>query len=146
MTTTLLADKIVSATELNRRPSEILALALDSPVTVTYKGGDCVILGRDSAAKLFQEEKHLTYLMGLANYMLARFCQASWNALGQEFRWLDGFDKEDVLEFFREYCETLRSRTSRAADLENVLHEWQESAAALRNGDLLAVVESASKR
>ena len=142
MPATLLADKIISSTELNRRSGEILAQALDNPITVTNRNGDCVILGRELAAKLFQEEKHLTYVMDLANYILARFCGVAWTALGQEFHWLDGFEKDDVLEFFREYCETLRNRTTAPVDLDDVIHEWQESALALQNQELIGVIES----
>ncbi len=146
MSPTLLADRIISSTELNRRPAEILAQALENPVTVTSKNGDCVILGREFAAKLFQEEQHLNYMMGLAEYILARFCGVAWTALAQEFRWLDGFEKEDILEFFKEYCDTLRNRTAAPADLEDVIHEWQESALALQNEGLLRMVESAKRR
>jgi hypothetical protein len=145
LTPSLLADEIVSSTELNRRPAEILAKALENPVTVTTKNGDCVILGRDLAARLFQDEQQLRYLIGVAEYVLARFFAVAWTPQAAEFRWLDGFEKDDVLEFFKEYCETLRDRNSTPADLAHIIHEWEESAAALQNKVLIHVVESTRK-
>ena len=140
----MLGDLVITPSQLNRRSGLFLRQAVTRPVTVRMKEADLVILRRDEAANLYQEDATLRRLERLAAYILGRFGAKSVSQ-PDELAWLDVFENDDLLEFFGEYRDILRAALEERAgwnDVDAVLHEWKESAFALRNKELQEAARS----
>jgi hypothetical protein len=139
MAPTILSDEIVSSTELGRHAGSILKKAAGRPVTVKSKWSDLVILRREWASRLFEQEAHLGTLDNVMTYFIERCVEKKPVPGPNELRWMDVFEDNDVLDFLKEYIRALNSATEGLSgwdSLDNTIYEWRESAIALHNTEL----------
>jgi hypothetical protein len=111
------SDTIVSSSELNRRPGEILRTAQETPVTVTHAGGDLALLRRDYARLLSES-------MDVLRGILFWVCKGIGGDGGCE--WVLALEDEDVVAFGREILSAWQDGEDEA-DLRARCHEWHES-------------------
>ncbi len=135
------SDKVVSPTELARNVSKITQGALHTPITIHRPEGDLAMLPRQDVAGLVaaaQASETMVYVMRSFLSSLHRRKQ-----LPPGWEWLAVFDQEDIESFVSEYVTAVEQTLSGLEDWDYptaVLHEWQESARALHNRELLAEV------
>lgn len=137
--TTILKDRIVSPTELNRRPGALLREAVRRPITISRTGGDVVLLSRERAARSFQAEEQGKTLQEIMSNLMTRLVFHSRNVTLQ-YRWMNLFDNKDLSEFFREYIEAFGRASSGLIDWDEpdaIVHEWRQSAIALQDKRLV---------
>ena len=120
---TLFADRIRTAKQLNRRSGQILAEAREHPVTVVSEGAEAVVIqDRGTAARQAQAESVLKRVAEL----MAHFEQSEAR-LPSELRWLDDLAPKDLSQFRRELPRMVIAAL-RARDLdrfEDWLYDWE---------------------
>lgn len=134
----LYGDRLVSATELNRQPGNVLDLAMGQPVTITRNNQAFALLKREEMHELlfaFEQSQKLVQLSNGAMTLLAG------RSLGENHRlnWLTGFDSEELQQLLRELQETFQQIEAGQQDwqeLEAVMHEWEESGRAIASPEL----------
>lgn len=122
---------IVSSTDVNRRPGEILDQAQKGPVLVT-RGDEPLVIAQHSLVRgLVESDARSALMSDLSQYLVQRLAKRDAKDQGGPFGWLGEFDNEDVVEFVRELRTAYRTARSRPATwplFDAVVHEWQESA------------------
>jgi len=139
-------DVIVSATMLNRRSGEVLDQALEKSVTIMRNEQAFALLRREQAAEM-------TALLLAAQQVLDLFHAVDRVQSGaaldpaEEFEWITAFEPDDLKtlkdEVYAVYARTRRGEVS-LDELPAVIHEWQESAWAVRSPDVRAAFEAAA--
>jgi purine nucleoside permease len=137
-------DVIVSATLLNRRSGEILDQAWEKCVTIMRNEQAFALLRREDAAEM-------TALLRCAQKIVEMFhaleLMRSGSAIdpANEFEWISAFTLDDLMDMAREvYSAYARaaSREAPTAQVDALIHEWQESAWALRSADVRAAFDA----
>ena len=140
-------DEIVSATALNRHSGEILDRALEKCVTIMRNDQAFALLRRQDAAEM-------TALLWFAHQILdllhAIEIVRSGKALdvANEFEWITAFSTDDLKAMADEvYSAFVRARRGEitADEASAVIHEWRESAWAIRNPRARAALDSLSE-
>lgn len=137
MRTRLFGDDIVSSTELNRHPGEVLRAALERPVTITRSEGDLVVMRRDQAALMTRSAKLVEEFVRLALRLIITFPQAP------DTTWVMGLEWEDQLQLADDLLQAMSRATTSVEDLDALVHEWKESALVLSNPDLMHALREA---
>ena len=139
-------DVIVSATSLNRRSGEILDQALDKCVTIMRNEQAFALLRREQVVEMTSLLRSAQRILDLLHAIeLARSGVALDPA--NEFEWITAFAPDDLTEMAREvYAAYARARSGEIGteDAEAVIHEWQESAWAMRSADVRAAFDAPS--
>ncbi len=135
------SDKIVSPTELARNVSKITHSALQTPITIHRPEGDLAMLARHEVAELVAAARASEMMVRVMRSFLSTLHQGTELPPGLE--WLAVFDQKDVEDFVDEYVSAVERTLAGLEDWDYpaaVVHEWQESARALYNRELLEEV------
>ena len=137
---TILKDRVISATELNRRSGALLKEAVRRPITVLRSSGNVVMLSRERMARSFQAEEQSKTIQEIMSNLMTRLVSKSKKNVTPRYRWMNQFDDTDLREFAREYVEVFGRASSGLIEWNEVdalVHEWQESAIALQDKRLV---------
>lgn len=135
-TTAIFQDEIFTATDLNRRAGHVLDEATNRPVTITRNEESFALLKRSEAARMVEAASNARLMVDLVTVISAYSQANSRIPIGHIFEWLNAFDIDERKSLGTEMYECF----CRAADgemawdtFESVLHEWRESAIAIRS-------------
>ena len=131
-------DVIVSATMLNRRSGEILDQALERSVTIMRNEQAFALLPREQAAEMTSLLRGAQLVLDLIHTVDRVRSGASLDP-ADEFEWITAFEPADLKEMADEVYATYSNvRTGEVPldELDAVIHEWQESAWAVRSPGL----------
>lgn len=134
------SDELITATELNRQPGRVLDKALDHPVTITRNDRSFALLPREEVTFLVKAARQSRTVFEVLN---VAFRLLLGQKIGSEhpYGWLRVFDSDELQDFITEVSETYRlaDSSNRAWDeLDDIIHEWQESAIALLSSEIAA--------
>ncbi len=123
------SDDLISATELNRQPGQVLDRALLHPVTITRNDQAFALLRREDMANIVKVSAGAEIVVEIISvaYRLSIGEKVGWE---HPYGWLSVFDTEELSEFVAEIVDAFR-RTSVVGDgeiLDAIIHEWHESA------------------
>jgi hypothetical protein len=139
-------DVIVSATMLNRRSGEILDQALERSVTILRNEQAFALLPREQAAEMTSLLRGAQQVLDLF-HAIDRVRSAATLDPADEFEWITAFGPDDLKnmadELYATYAKVRREEVP-LDELAAVIHEWQESAWAIRNPDLRAAFSAAA--
>jgi len=133
-------DVIVSATMLNRRSGEILDQALERSVTIMRNQQAFALLPREQAAEMTSLLRGTQEVLDLLHTIDRVRSGASLDP-ADEFEWIAAFEAADLKQLADEvYVTYSKVRTGEVPldELHAVIHEWQESAWAIRSPGLQA--------
>lgn len=139
-------DVIVSATTLNRRSGEVLDLALEKCVTIMRNEQAFALLRRDDMAEMTALLRAAHRALDLF-HALERVRSGAVLDAADEFEWITAFPPEDLKNMADEvYAAYARARTGEVSldEVDAVIHEWQESAWAVRSPRVRAAFEAAA--
>jgi hypothetical protein len=128
-------DVIVSATSLNRRSGEILDQALEKSVTIMRNEQAFALLRREQVAEmtaLLRSAQQIVDLLHAIEQVRSGVAVDPAN----EFEWITAFTSNDLTEMAHEvYAAYARARSGEipTEEVEAVIHEWRESAWAIRS-------------
>jgi hypothetical protein len=140
MAAPVFTDEIFTATDLNRRAGQVLDEAKRRPVTITRNDEAFALLLRKDASHLMETVFHgghmVDLLTAISNYRRA----GNDIQPGHSFEWLNAFDVDDLDTLQAEAYAAFREARASGSwdDFDAVLHEWQESAVAVRSEALAA--------
>jgi len=130
-------DELISATELNRHPGQVLDRALEHPVTITRNEHAFALLRREEMADLVKAAAQTRVVVEVINvaYLLS---QGKETGSDYPYGWLKVFDTEELNELVTETINAFRlgSDTRDWGMLDAVIHEWHESAIAINSPEL----------
>ena len=139
--TTIFGDEIFTATDLNRRAGHVLDEARNRPVTITRNDEAFALLPRKDASRLVEAASNARHMVDLVTAISAYRQAGESVPVGHAFEWLDAFDGDECRDLLAEaygaFCRAADGEIS-WDDFGAVLHEWQESAIALRSEALAA--------
>jgi hypothetical protein len=133
-------DVIVSATTLNRHSGEVLDQALEKCVTIMRNEQAFALLRRDQAAEMTALLRSAQRLLDLF-HAIERARSGAALEPADEFEWIAAFGLDDIKNMAEEvYAAFARARRGEVQleELDAVIHEWQESAWAMRSPDVRA--------
>ena len=137
----IFSDEIFTATDLNRRAGHVLDEAKRHPVTITRNEEAFVLLPRKDASRLVEAASNAGRMVDLV-IAISTYRQVGKNVPpGHAFEWLNAFDMEDLDTLLTEVYGAFRDVRAFETpwdDFEAVLHEWHESAIAVRSETLAA--------
>jgi hypothetical protein len=139
-------DVIVSATALNRRSGEILDQALEKCVTIMRNDQAFALLRREHAAEMTTQLRRAQQVLDLFHAIDRVRSDAALDP-ADEFEWITAFPSDDLRNMADEvYATYARARRGEVApeEVDAVIHEWQESAWAVRSPDVRAAFEPAA--
>ena len=139
-------DVIVSATALNRRSGEILDQALEKCVTIMRNDQAFALLRREHAAEMTSQLRCAQQVLDLV-HAIDRARSAATFDPADEFEWITAFPSDDLKNMAEEvYAIYARARRGEVSpdEVDAVIHEWQESAWAVRSPDVTAAFEAAA--
>jgi hypothetical protein len=135
---TVFGDVIVSATLLNRRSGEILDQAWEKCVTIMRNDQAFALLRREDAREMTARLHFAQKIVELFHALELRRSGAAIDP-GNEFEWISAFGAKDLTDMASEvysgYARAAR-REGPLAEVDALIHEWQESAWALRSADV----------
>lgn len=133
------SDDLISATELNRRPGEVLDRAWDHPVTITRNERAFALLRRDEMAAIAKAATQTTAVVEIIN-IASRLRLKEEISPEHSYAWLKVFDAEELDELREEVLSAFRQGVDAGKwdILEAVIHEWHESALAIGSPELAA--------
>ena len=138
---TIFADEIFTATDLNRRTGQVLDEARTNPVTITRNEEAFVLLLRKDASHMMEAVSNAKRIVDLAT-AISTYRQAAIPVPpGHSFEWINAFDMDELRDLQNEVYGAFRSAMDAGTSwngFEAVLHEWHESAIALRSDTLAA--------
>lgn len=120
---TLFADSIRTAKQLNRRSGQILAEARDHPITVVTEGAEAVVIqNRADAARQAHAEAVLKRLAELMAYFETREAR-----LSSELRWVHDLAPKNRAQFRRELPPQVIKglRAKDFSTFEDWLYDWE---------------------
>jgi hypothetical protein len=139
--TPVFGDEIFTATDLNRRAGYVLDEAKHHPVTITRNEESFALFPRKDASRLVEAASHAGRMVDLVT-AISTYRQVSNDIpAGHAFEWLNAFDMDDLKTLLAEVYGAFRAARAFEAewdDFEAVLHEWHESAIAVRRETLAA--------
>lgn len=143
--TTIFGDEIFTATDLNRRAGHVLDEAKNRPVTITRNDEAFALLPRKDASRMVEAASNARQMVDLVT-AISQYKQAGKDVpAGHAFEWLNAFDMAELGDLFAEAYQAFHHASDGAIswdDFEAVLHEWHESAIAVRS-EALATAFSA---
>jgi hypothetical protein len=137
----IFGDEIFTATDLNRRAGQVLDEAKNHPVTITRNDEAFALLLRKDASRMVEAASNARRMVDLVT-AVSIYRQADAQVpVEHPFEWLNAFDRDELRDLLTEVSGVFR-RASDAevswGDFEASIHEWQESAIALRSEVLAA--------
>lgn len=132
------SDELISATDLNRQPGQVLDRALEGPVTITRGGEYFALLRRKTVADCVKTANSSKLILDVLFATLPLLCNNKVE-LENPYSWLNAFDADDLHEFIQEILSAYRSSDNSDEALDEVkaiIHEWHESAIAIGSADL----------
>jgi hypothetical protein len=139
-------DVIVSATMLNRHSGEILDQALKRSVTILRNEQAFALLPREQVAEMTALLRGTQQLLDLF-HAIERVRAAARLDAADEFQWITAFEphglKDMAGELYATYAKVRRGEAP-LDELDAVIHEWQESAWAVRNPSLRAAFSASA--
>jgi len=139
--TTIFGDEIFTAADLNRRADHVLDEARNRPVTITRNDEAFALLPRKDAARLVEAASNARHMVDLVTAISAYRQAGEEIPVGHAFEWLNAFDGDELRDLQAEVYGAFRRAGDAEIswdDFEAVLHEWQDSAIALRSEALAA--------
>lgn len=138
------SDKIIKATELNRKSGSILTQASSQAVTIVRNDEYFTLVRREEVTNLVAEATHAKNVFEVVN---AAFFVSRGGAAGVEspYGWLRAFDSDEIQDFVTEVLTAYRSAAVIPNGWDNIntiIHEWHESAITILSGDLDAAMSS----
>ena len=137
MSTALYSDCLISSSELNRRSGYVLDTALTKPVTITRNNDSFALLKRELMANMAKGIEQMNNVNQLVN-VAYRLSSGQDIESSNEFKWVAEFDSKERSELVNEVYEALE--LSKATDdwdeVKDVIHEWRESAIAIKSNEL----------
>ncbi|MFG6097337.1 hypothetical protein SPB21_18880 [Leptothoe sp. ISB3NOV94-8A] len=134
----LYQDATFSATELNRKPGQILDAALEGPVTIHRNGESYALMSRKRASALYGKTDSLAQAFEITN-AAHRIRHGEQISSSSRFAWLKAFDSEELTDLIDEISESYH-RAMATDDgwklLLGIIHEWCESAIAIVSDEL----------
>ena len=143
--TTIFGDEIFTATDLNRRAGHVLDEAANRPVTITRNDEAFALLNRKDASRMVEAASNARRMVDLVTSISTYRLAHAQIPIGQAFEWLNAFDIDEIKTLLAEAHTAFRRAADAEIswdDFEAVLHEWHESATAIRS-DALATAFSA---
>lgn len=132
----LFSDEVFTSTELNRHVGTILDHARRRPVTISRNNELFALLRREQAAKLVGTVNRIIRAVSVLSE--ARTAIAG-GQISEPFRWLEAYENDDLEKLVTEVLSAMLSAASSESDWDDVevlIHEWRESAVAVRSGVL----------
>jgi hypothetical protein len=130
--TSVFADEIFTATDLNRRAGHVLDEATNRPVTITRNDEAFALLNRKDASRMVEAASNARLMVDLVTAISTYRLANAQVPIEHTFEWLNAFDIDELRTLLTEAHLSFR----RAADAETswddfgaLLHEWHESAA-----------------
>jgi len=146
--TAVFGDEIFTATDLNRRAGHVLDEATNRPVTITRNDESFALLNRKDASRMVEAasnaKRMVDLVMAISTYRLAH----AQIPIGHAFEWLNAFDIDEIRTLLAEAHASFRRAADAEIswdDFEAVLHEWHESAIAIRSDALAAAFSAPSE-
>lgn len=138
---TIFQDEIFTATDLNRRAGHILDEARSHPVTITRNDEAFALLPRKDVFRMVEATANAKRMVDVATAVSTYKQSGTPVPVGHPFEWLNAFDMEELMalltEVYGAYCHAMDADAS-WDNFTAVLHEWHESAIALRSETLAA--------
>ncbi len=141
---TIFADRIRRATDLNRRSGAILREARKRPVTVVTEGAEPVVIQRrDVAARDALTRSWLLRLESLIEHLQGRA-----RAIPREFSWVGDLERGNRRRFADELVTRLGAAARRGDfdAFDQWLYEWEVASEVDRDGGLRRTLTSATQR
>lgn len=139
----LFSDEVFSSTDLNRRSAEVLNHARRNPVTIARNNERFALLRREQAASLVRGITQMIEVVQLAQGAVAlrKRCPGE---VPPSVAWMSAFDEEDRQAMLGEvFTACVQASTDDAWEaVEEILHQWRESAAVIESGVLRQAMES----
>lgn len=140
MAPTLFADKIYTATDLNRKSGELLSTAGERPITVVGGSSGAVVMqSRERAALHEVEARWLVRLSPVIAYFSVVLSDGtpSREQLG-ELGWVADLSQRNAITFLREFAAQLSNSTDTGDfdPLESLLEDWEATAEADADAEL----------
>ncbi len=129
-------DHLITATELNRHAGQVLDEARQHPVTITRNDEAFALLPRKDVSRLVEAATYGEQMVNLLSAIWTYRLTGKKIPVGHAFEWVNAFDLEDVDTLQTELHGIFRYATSGVVawdEFEATLHEWQESALAVRS-------------
>jgi prevent-host-death family protein len=146
--TTVFGDEIFTATDLNRRAGHVLDEARNRPVTITRNDEAFALLNRKDASRMAEAASKARLMVDLVTAISTYGLANAQIPTGHSFEWLNAFDIDELRTLLNEVHASFR----RAADgeiawddFDAVVHEWHESAIAIRSDALAAAFSGPSE-
>jgi hypothetical protein len=139
------SDPLVTATELNRRCGAILDMALRKPVTITRNDQSFALLRRELVAQLSAAYEQFSMFLDISRSISLVQTGKKLNK-DNHYQWLNVYEANDLALFYNELTEALADVIN-GDDLyaiENLVHEWHESAIAVESDVLSKAFEADS--
>jgi len=138
-------DIIVSATMLNRRSGEVLDQALERSVTIMRNEQAFALLPREQASQMTSLLRGAQQVLDLL-HAIDRVRSGAGSDPADQFDWITAFGPADLQEMADELYAAyakIRSGEVPADELDAIIHEWQETAWAVRNPSLRTAFRAA---
>jgi hypothetical protein len=138
----LFGDEVYSSTDLNRRSAEVLDHARKGPVTISRNGEQFALFKREQAAGLVRAALQFGPTLDLMEGALSVVESKKPVAA---LAWLNAFGRDDIRKMVREVLVTSISALRETGDwqaVNDVIHEWHESALVAMSGVLAEAMES----
>lgn len=131
------SDCLITSSELNRRPGQVLDVALTTPVTITRNNDSFALLKRELMANMAKGIEQMNQVNQLV-YVVYRLTSGQEIESKNEFKWIEEFDGEERAELVNEVYSALNSAKSTGDwdEVAAVIHEWYESAIAIASEEL----------
>jgi hypothetical protein len=139
--TNVYSDELIPENTFNNEPGNVLDLAWKNPVTITRTNQQYfALLRRDDLTQMVK-------VITLSKKVLEILDIAYKLRLGEDvnsqhpFVWLKVFDSDELGEFITEILNAFQDLSSGINDwdlLDAVIHEWQESAIAIQNQEVVS--------
>ena len=136
------SDEVFTSSDLNRRAGAVLRQARKHPVTISSSGTQFALLLREDASAMVRAVNDVGEFIEVIQGALAvRMNQEPQATVA----WIKEFDDDDRLSMLSE----ILAPASRQDwdEVGNIIHQWRESAAVLKSGQLEAAMnEKAEER
>jgi hypothetical protein len=145
---TVFGDEIFTATDLNRRAGHVLDEATNRPVTITRNDEAFALLKRSEASRMVEAASNAKLMVALVTAISTLSLANAPVSIGHTLEWLKAFDIDELktlqTEVHTAFCRAADGEIS-WDDFEAVLHEWHESAIAIRSDALAAAFSARSE-
>jgi hypothetical protein len=139
----LFSDEVFTSTDLNRRSAEVLNHARKNPVTIARNNERFALIRREQAASLVRGLTQMMEVMELAQGAV-ELRKNNPDAVPPGVAWIGAFDEENRLSMLTEvFAACGQASTDDAWErVEELIHQWRESAAVVETGVLREAMES----